>query len=165
MPTSSRRELAITAGVVVLDQAVKALIRANMTLSESVAIIPGFFDLTRVHNTGTAFGFMNGVNFPFKPAVLTCVAIVALGGLGVYARSLPREQWLARTGLALILGGAVGNLIDRVSQGYVVDFVDVYWSGWHFWAFNVADAAISVGVALMLIDMLGLGARRASKPA
>ena len=76
-----------------------------------------------------------------------------------------REQWLARTGLALILGGAAGNLIDRVALGYVIDFVDVYWSTWHFWAFNVADAAISVGVALMVIDMLGVGSRPASKPA
>jgi len=162
--TSSRRELAISVAILVLDQAVKALVREYMALSESLTIVPGFFDLTRVHNTGTAFGFMNGVDFRFKSAVLTGVAIAALAGLGFYARSLPREQWLARTGLALIVGGAAGNLIDRVSLGYVVDFVDVYWSRWHFWAFNVADAAISVGVGLMLIDMLGLGARRASKP-
>ena len=165
MSTSSRRELAIAVAVVVLDQAVKALVREYIALSESLTIVPGFFDLTRVHNTGTAFGFMNALDFPFKPVVLTCVAIAALGGLGIYARSLPREQWLARTALALILGGAAGNLIDRVSLGYVVDFVDVYWSRWHFWAFNVADAAISVGVALMLFDMLGLGARPTSKPA
>ena len=65
----------------------------------------------------------------------------------MYARQLPPAHWLARLGLALILGGAAGNLIDRVRQGYVVDFVDVYWGDWHFWAFNVADAAISVGVA------------------
>ena len=159
MPTPSRRELPIGVAVVVLDQAVKALVRTSMRLSESVTVIPGFFDVTRVHNTGTAFGFMNGIDFPFKPAVLACVAIVALGGLGLYARSLPREQGLARTGLALILGGAAGNLIDRVALGYVIDFVDVYWSTWHFWAFNVADAAISIGVALMVIDMLGVGPR------
>ena len=163
--TSSRREFAISIVVVGLDQAVKALVRAYLTLGESMTVVPGFFDLTRVHNTGTAFGFMNGVDFPFKPAVLACVAVAALGGLGFYAASLPREQRLARTGLALILGGAAGNLIDRVSRGYVVDFVDVYWSGWHFWAFNVADAAISIGVGLMLLDMLGLRARHASKPA
>ena len=165
MPTSSRRELPIGVAVVVLDQAVKALVRTSMRLSESVTVIPGFFDVTRVHNTGTAFGFMNGIDFPFKPAVLACVAIVALGGLGLYARSLPREQGLARTGLALILGGAAGNVIDRVALGYVIDFVDVYWSTWHFWAFNVADAAISIGVALMVIDMLGVGPRPASHPA
>ena len=96
----------------------------------------------------------------FRSAVLAGVAVAALAGLAFYAVSLPYEQWLARTGLALILGGAAGNLIDRISSGYVVDFVDVYWSGWHFWAFNVADAAITIGVALMMLDLLGLHRRR-----
>ena len=158
-----QRELWIALFIVVLDQAVKALVRQELALNESVTVIPGFFDLTRVHNSGTAFGFMNGTDFPFKTAVLACVALAALGGLGVYAASLPYEQWLARTGLALILGGAAGNLIDRISLGYVVDFVDVYWSGWHFWAFNVADAAITVGVALMILDLLGVGTRHVSR--
>jgi signal peptidase II len=72
---------------------------------------------------------------------------------------LPPAQWLARIGLACILGGAAGNLIDRVTLGYVVDFFDFYSRGWHFWAFNVADAAITVGVALMILDLLGLGTR------
>jgi signal peptidase II len=116
-----------------------------------------------VHNSGAAFGFMNGSQFPFKTIILAAVAVAALAGLGVYAVSLPPEQRLARTGLALILGGAAGNLIDRISLGYVVDFVDVYWAGWHFWAFNVADAAITVGVALMILDLLGLGTRRVSR--
>ena len=118
--------------IVVLDQAAKALVRRHVALDESVTVIPGFLDLTRVHNTGTAFGFMNGTDFPFKTIVLACVAVGALTGLAMYASSLPREQWLARTALALILGGAAGNLIDRIVSGYVVDFVDVYWSGWHF---------------------------------
>ncbi len=149
--------------IVVLDQAAKALVRRHVALDESVTVIPGFLDLTRVHNTGTAFGFMNGTDFPFKTIVLACVAVGALTGLAMYASSLPREQWLARTALALILGGAAGNLIDRIVSGYVVDFVDVYWSGWHFWAFNVADAAITVGVALMILDLLGLGTHHVSR--
>ena len=155
-----QRELAIAAAVVVADQAVKAVIRQRIALNESVTVIPGFFDLTRVHNFGTAFGFMNGTEFPFKTLLLASIAVAALVGLAMYAASLPLEQWLARTGLALILGGAAGNLIDRVSQGYVVDFVDLYYAGWHFWAFNVADAAITIGVALMILDLLGLGAGR-----
>jgi signal peptidase II len=158
-----QRDLWIALLVVVLDQAVKAVVRGRVALNESVTVIPGFFDLTRVHNSGTAFGFMNGIDFPFKTVLLACVAIAALAGLALYAASLPFEQWLARTGLALILGGAAGNLIDRVSMGYVVDFVDVYWSGWHFWAFNVADAAITVGVALMILDLLGPGTRHVSR--
>ena len=159
-----QRELWIALFIVVLDQGVKALVRQHMALNESVTVIPGFFDLTRVHNSGTAFGFMNGADFPFKTAVLACVALAALGGLAVYAASLPYEQWLARTGLALILGGAAGNLIDRIWWGYVVDFVDVYWGSTHFWAFNVADSAITIGAILVLLDMIGIGRRHASHP-
>jgi signal peptidase II len=158
-----RRELFIALTIVIADQGVKALIRQRLPLDESITVIPGFFDLTRVHNFGTAFGFMNGTDFPFKTVLLAAIAIVALVGLAMYAASLPLEQRLARTGLALILGGAAGNLIDRVTEGYVVDFVDLYYGGWHFWAFNVADAAITVGVALMILDLLGLGARGVSR--
>jgi signal peptidase II len=78
----------------------------------------------------------------------------------VYASTLPVEQLLARIGLALIVGGAAGNLIDRLSAGFVVDFLDVYWRDWHFWAFNVADAAITVGVAFMILDLFDIRTRR-----
>ena len=162
-PHPRQRDLWIAALVVVLDQAVKAIVRRQIALNESITVIPGFFDLTRVHNTGTAFGFMNATDFPFKTVILACVAIGALAALAVYAATLPANQWLARIGLALILGGAAGNLIDRLTAGYVVDFVDLYWSGWHFWAFNVADASITVGVALMILDLLGAGNRHVSR--
>ena len=161
-PGTRQRELWIALVIVVLDQAVKALVRGHVALNESVTVVPGFFDLTRVHNTGTAFGFMNGVEFPFKTIILACVAVAALAGVALYTISLPYEQRLARTGLALIIGGAAGNLIDRVLAGSVVDFVDVYWRAHHFWAFNVADSAISVGVAIMILDMLGVGSRSSS---
>ena len=146
-----------------LDQIVKAIVRREIALNESITVIPGFFDLTRVHNTGTAFGFMNSTDFPFKTVILACIAVGALAALAMYAATLPANQWLARIGLALILGGAAGNLIDRITEGYVVDFVDLYWSGWHFWAFNVADASITVGVALMILDLLGAGSRHVSR--
>jgi signal peptidase II len=140
--------------IIVLDQIAKALVRSDLTLFESRTIVPGFFDLTRIHNTGAAFGVLQSFDFPFKAAALVLVATAAMVGLAFYATTLPAEQRLSRAGLALILGGAVGNLIDRASLGYVVDFVDLYWGSWHFWAFNVADAAISVGVTLMLLEML-----------
>jgi signal peptidase II len=149
-------------GVVVLDQATKALVRARLDLHESVTVIRDLFDLTRVHNTGAAFGLLNAVDFPFKTAVLAVIAVAALAVLGFYAAMLPMEQRLARVGLSLVLGGATGNLIDRITFGHVVDFVDVYWRGWHFWAFNVADAAITIGVALMILDLLEVGRQRAS---
>ena len=160
---SRQVDLWIALAVVVLDQIVKAIVRREIALNESITVIPGFFDLTRVHNTGTAFGFMNSTDFPFKTVILACIAIGAQAALAMYAATLPANQWLARIGLALILGGAAGNLIDRVTEGYVVDFVDLYWSGWHFWAFNVADAAITVGVALMILDLLGAGSRHVSR--
>jgi signal peptidase II len=160
---SRQPDLWIALAVVALDQMVKAIVRREIALNESITVIPGFFDLTRVHNTGTAFGFMNSTDFPFKTVILACVAIGALAALAMYAATLPANQWLARVGLALILGGAAGNLIDRITDGYVVDFVDLYWSGWHFWAFNVADASITVGVALMILDLLGAGSRHVSR--
>lgn len=148
----------IAGGVVVLDQAVKLLVRARLPgLYESVTVIPGFVDLTRVHNTGTAFGFMNLVDFPFKTVVVALMAATALAALAMYGSTLAPEQRLSRIGLSLVIGGAAGNLVDRLAAGYVLDFVDVYYGNWHFWAFNVADAAISIGVALMILDLLGLG--------
>jgi signal peptidase II len=154
-----RVELGIVLFVVVLDQATKAVVRAAFSLYESTTVIPGFFDLTRVHNTGAAFGMMNLVDFEYKAVVLALIAGLALAGLAMYSASMAPEQWLSRLGLAAIIGGAIGNLIDRVATGYVLDFVDLYWRGWHFWAFNAADAAITVGVALMILDLLGVGHR------
>jgi len=153
-------ELGIAGAIVALDQATKALVRSRFELHDSLEIIPGLFNLTRVHNYGAAFGLMNAADFPFKTVVLSIVATVALLALTVYASTLPVEQLLARVGLALIVGGAAGNLIDRLTAGYVVDFVDVYWRNWHFWAFNVADAAITVGVAFMILDLLDVRTRR-----
>jgi signal peptidase II len=150
-------EVIIALTVVVLDQITKAMVRPALALHESVEVIPGLLDLTRVHNTGAAFGMLDAVEFPFKTVVLSLVALAALGGVAWYAASVPMTDRLARVGVAGVLGGAVGNLIDRARSGYVLDFVDAYWGAWHFWAFNVADAAITVGVIFMIPDMLGLG--------
>jgi len=153
-------ELWISGLIVVFDQAAKALVRSRFELHDSVEVIPGLFNLTRVHNYGAAFGLMNAAQFPFKTALLSIVAAVALLALTLYAATLPAEQRLTRVGLGLIVGGAAGNLIDRIGAGYVVDFVDVYWRGWHFWAFNVADAAITIGVGFMILDLLDMRTHR-----
>jgi signal peptidase II len=157
--TSARRPLFVwvVALVVIVDQLVKAAVRPRLELFESITVIPGFFSLTRVHNTGAAFGLMNNMDFPFKAAVLALLQTAALVGLTVYVAMLTPEQRLTRTGLSIVIGGAIGNLIDRVLYGYVLDFFDFYRGDWHFWAFNVADAAINIGVALMILDMLGVG--------
>jgi signal peptidase II len=156
---SGRRPLlvSVVGVVVILDQVVKALVRPRLELHESIDVISGFFSLTRVHNTGAAFGLMNNIDFPLKAAVLALLQTAALIGLTVYVAMLAPHQRLTRLGLSVVIGGAIGNLIDRVIYGYVLDFFDFYSGGWHFWAFNVADAAINIGVALMILDMLGVG--------
>ena len=152
--TSRRLEIWLPIAIVAIDQLTKALVRSMLPLHSSVTVIPGFFDLTHVRNSGAAFGILNAVDFPFKTGVIALIATAALVGVGLYASTLAHHQLAARIGLALIIGGAAGNLIDRIVAGSVVDFVDVYWRTWHFWAFNVADSAITIGVAVMILDML-----------
>jgi signal peptidase II len=130
------------------------MIRRSLAISESVSVVPGFLDFTHVRNTGAAYGMLDTINFPFKTFLVGVVAAAALAGVVIYSRTITHGQRLARIGLALIIGGAAGNLVDRLVLGSVVDFVDVYWSSHHFWVFNVADSAISVGVTLMILDML-----------
>lgn len=156
--------LLIAAAVIVFfDQATKVLIGASIPLYESVTIIPGFLDFTHVRNTGAAFGLLNTTDLPMKSLVMMGTAMVAIVAIGAYGATLRADENIARAGLALVLGGAIGNLIDRARLGYVLDFVDVYSGNWHFWAFNVADAAITVGTLLVIFDLLGLR-RNASHP-
>ena len=149
-----RLELVVVASVALLDQATKLLVVSDLGLHQTVEIIPGVLNLTHVRNSGVAFGILNATSFAFKPALMAALAMAALVGVALYTTQLPLEQRWARAGLALILGGAAGNLVDRARQGYVVDFVDAYWGSWHFWAFNVADAAITVGVGILVLDLL-----------
>ena len=155
-------ELAVIAFIIVFDQITKALVRNALPFGESRTLIPGFVDLTHVQNTGAAFGLLNSVDFPYKPVVMLVIASFALIAIALYGAQLGFQDRLARFGLASILGGAFGNLIDRVIHGHVVDFMDVYWGDVHFWAFNVADAAISIGAVLVLLDMVGVGRQHAS---
>jgi signal peptidase II len=157
-----RLEVWLAIIIVALDQLTKAAIRATVPLHSSVSIIPGLMDFTHVRNTGAAFGILNLADFPFKTVLIAVIATAALVGVGMYAASLAHHQLVARIGLALIFGGAAGNLLDRIVAGSVVDFVDVYWGTHHFWAFNVADSAISIGVAIMILDMLGADKRQAT---
>ena len=143
--------------VVALDQATKALVRWRLDLHDSVNVIPGLLDITHVRNTGAAFGILNAADFPFKSAVMLAIALAAFAAIAYFSTRLAVHEVLARAGLTLVFAGAVGNLIDRATVGYVTDFVDVYWREWHFWAFNVADAAITIGAALVILDLLLAG--------
>jgi signal peptidase II len=154
-PAPARRlEIWLPIVIVALDQLSKAIVRATLPLHANREIVPGFLDFTHIRNTGAAFGILNAVDFPLKTVVIAVIATTALIGVGLYAASLAHHQLVARIGLALIIGGAAGNLLDRIIAGSVVDFVDVYWQSHHFWAFNVADSAITIGVAIMILDML-----------
>jgi signal peptidase II len=149
--------------VVAVDQATKAMILAWLPVYDSVRLVPGLASLTHVRNPGVAFGLLGGNGLPYQPALTTALAVLALTGIAYYARHLRPDETFARVGLSLILGGAIGNLADRLRAGYVIDFVDLYWRGWHFWAFNVADACITAGAVLVFLDLL-LVKRHASDP-
>ena len=152
--------LGVSGAIIALDQVTKELVRTYLPVHASRTIIPDLLDLTHVQNSGAAFGLLSAVTFPHKAGIIALVSTIALVSIAGFAAGLSPHQRLARFGLALILGGAAGNLIDRLTAGVVVDFVDVYWRQYHFWAFNVADSAITVGVIGMMLDMLGVGNHR-----
>ena len=156
--------LGIMGAVVVLDQAAKALVDRYLELHESHSIVDGLARLTYVQNRGAAFGILSDADLPYQSVLFSAVSIIALGAIAVYAWTLPITSRLPRAALALIMGGAVGNLLDRVRLGYVIDYVDVYWGRHHWPAFNVADSAISVGVALLVLDILRNPQPEAAKP-
>jgi signal peptidase II len=163
-PLMRPAELIAIGTIVVVDQLTKFLVRSTIPLYEKRVIVPRLLDFTHVQNTGAAFGVLNAADFPYKSALMIGIATLALVAISLYARQLGSHEKLSRYGLALILGGAFGNLIDRAIAGFVIDFVDVYWGEAHFWAFNVADAAITIGAVLVLFEMIGLGRRHASHP-
>jgi signal peptidase II len=140
---------------IVLDQASKLLIDYSMVLYQSIAITP-FFNLTYVHNTGAAFSFLSEAG-GWQRWFFAGLAIVISGILAVWLLKLKPQEKLLAVALSLVLGGAIGNLIDRVAYGYVIDFLDFYYNDWHFAAFNIADSAISLGVGLMLLESFGFG--------
>jgi signal peptidase II len=143
----------LVATVVLADQLSKMLVRQFIPLFDSVTIVPGLVDFVHIHNAGVAFGIMNDVDHPYRSALTIVLAFAALAGIVYYARQVQPDERLARHGLSLILGGAIGNLVDRIRLGYVVVFIVVYQGDWHFWAFNVADTAISCGAALVFIEL------------
>lgn len=146
--------------VVVLDQATKYWVQVVLVPYERLPLLP-FFNLTLVFNKGAAFSFLSDAGGWQRYFFIVLACTVALGLALWLMRTSPRERLLA-FGLALIIGGALGNLIDRIALGEVVDFLDFHWAGWHWPAFNVADSAITVGVVALLWDSL-INSRRKSE--
>ncbi len=140
---------------VILDQASKIAVDKSMYLYESIPLAP-YFNLTYVHNTGAAFSFLSEAG-GWQRWFFAALALIISSILGVWLTRLQKHEPLLAAALALILGGAVGNLIDRLIYGYVIDFLDVHYKTWHWPAFNIADSAITLGVILMLAESLGIG--------
>lgn len=137
--------------VIVLDQWTKALASEHLTFQVPKALLP-MLNLTLMHNTGAAFSFLSGAG-GWQRWFFAAVAVGVSIAIVLWLWRLKEQRWVA-TALALVLGGALGNLWDRLVNGYVVDFIQVYYGTWYFPAFNVADSAITVGAAMLLIDAL-----------
>lgn len=141
--------------IIFADQWAKLLILARFDYGESVVLIQNFFSITYVRNTGAAFGFLASANPSFRVPFFLIVPIIAMVVLGFLYRDLPDTARIRSMALGLVSGGALGNLIDRVRLGYVVDFLDVHFrTDYYFPAFNVADSAICVGVSILLLSTL-----------
>lgn len=146
--------LLLMAAIVLLDQGTKALVVRFLGLHEYVPLVDGLLSLSHVRNRGAAFGVLSDWDVPYQSVLLSVLSLSALLAIAFYFVRLPPSARLPRAALALVLGGAVGNLIDRARLGYVVDFVHAYWRHYQWPDFNVADSAITVGVTLLVLDIL-----------
>ena len=143
----------LTIALLVLDQATKWLVRTRMERAAPIELVPGYLRLSYVQNSGVAFGLFSRDESPWKPYLLAALAVVAVVGILVYAARVPRKRVMLRTALATTLGGILGNFVDRIGQGYVIDFIEFHiHESFHWPTFNVADSAISVGIAVLLLD-------------
>lgn len=150
--------LLVSIVVFVLDWHTKQLASQMLELYRPHEVFP-WLNMTLAHNYGAAFSFLSSAGGWQRWFFIVLASVVSLVLL-VWLIRLPRREWVAALGLALVLGGAVGNLYDRIELGYVVDFIDVHVAGWHYPAFNIADSAITCGVALLLLDALLLNVRK-----
>jgi signal peptidase II len=147
--------LSLSLLAIVLDQGSKLLVDSTMQLYQSIPLLP-FFKLTYLHNTGAAFSFLSEAG-GWQRWFFAGLALVISMVIAIWISRLQKHETLLAVALSLILGGAVGNLIDRLAYGYVIDFLDVYYGTWHWPAFNIADSAITLGVVLMLAESFGFG--------
>lgn len=137
----------------ILDQATKAIMTRSLAPHGSITVIPGLFDLTYVHNRGAIFGLFSGLTEPWRAILLTIVPLAAIAVVLVITYRTPASHVRPLAALGLVLGGALGNLIDRIRLGEVVDFLDWHLAGYHWPAFNVADSAICIGVGLLILHL------------
>ena len=137
-----------------LDRLAKRIVEMRVSFADTYTVIPGFFDIVHTQNRGVAFGLFNESTFQWRTALLVLVSIVAVVVVSAVVWKAPRLSPLSLWGFALILGGAAGNLFDRILSGRVTDFLDFYIRDYHWPAFNVADSALVIGCGLLLLKML-----------
>lgn len=154
MNVKAKLSLAWVGFIVVTDQVTKLCVDQWMPLHHSIPLIDGLFSLTYIRNTGAAFGIFAGSAAAFRLPFLIVFSLVAVGFVVMMLRRLPENQTGLITALAFIIGGAVGNLIDRIAYGEVIDFLDVYWGRYHWPAFNLADSFITVGVLITVFYLI-----------
>ena len=140
----------LATAIVVLDQWTKVAVAGSMRLHETRPILPGFFDLTYVRNTGAAFSMLAGRSAAFRIPFFTAISVLAGAAILSFVRRTPSSRKIALVSCAAVLGGAIGNLIDRLLHGEVIDFLSLHWRGFFWPAFNVADSFITVGVIVLL---------------
>jgi len=140
--------------VIVFDQISKAIIVKLIMPYTSKIIIPGVFNITHIYNPGGAFGFMAGQSTLVRTILFLVVSTIAIGFIFYFYKNTPKTHPVLASGFALIFGGTIGNMIDRIRLGTVVDFLDFYIKGLHWPAFNIADSAISVGMAIFLFHLV-----------
>lgn len=142
------------------DHASKLLVRERVGFMDNFPVIPGFFSIVHSENPGAAFGIFADSTSPLRPFFLVTLSVIVMVFISIMLlKQGPPSGWHLRSGLALVLGGAMGNVFDRIFAGTVTDFLEFYFGSYTFAAFNIADSAITIGAALLLIDMW-LGARR-----
>jgi signal peptidase II len=145
----------VAAGVFVFDIATKWIAGVRLVPVGSIEIVPGYLDLTYIQNSGVAFGLLHGIRAVWKPYALSSVAVIAVAALFLYGSRISRSRLLLRVALGAATGGVLGNFLDRLLRGSVVDFIDLHFrSAFHWPAFNIADSAITIGVVLMLLDAI-----------
>lgn len=143
----------VSAAVIALDQISKLWIEQHFTLYQQQPVIPGLFNLTLAYNKGAAFSFLADQN-GWQRWFFTVLAILVSTVIVYWMKGLKGHEKLTAVALALILGGAIGNVIDRIAYGHVIDFLDVYWRQYHWPAFNIADSAITIGAALLIFHAI-----------
>lgn len=146
--------MSIAGLIVLMDQITKALVLAHIPLYQSIAVIPGFFNLTHIQNPGGAFGFLAGQSAEIRKGIFLVASTLAICLVLWFYKKTPSSHPLLATAFAMIFGGAIGNMIDRFRMGKVVDFLDVYVGTLHYPAFNVADSAISIGIGIFVVHLL-----------